>query len=215
MQEIIILGAGGTGREVMEICEDIFGENPNYRIKGFLSDVLDVLENFDVPYPMLGTIKDYKVQPEDKFILAIGDVAGRRKVAESILERGGKFLTLIHPSAQVYRSAKIGEGVLIMPHAFVGANADVGNFCFINCHAGCGHDVKLGKFSEMAPYSAVAGGSKVGEECFFALHAVVAPKTVLGNRVVVSQGSTIQKNQPDDKLIIGVPGKSFRKIGNF
>ena len=90
-----------------------------------------------------------------------------------------------------------------------------GNFCFINLHAACGHDVKLGNFSELAPYSAVGGGCIVGEECLFALHAAVAPKTVLGNKVVISQGSTVQKNQPDNALIVGVPGKPLRKIGEI
>lgn len=214
MKEIIILGAGGTGREVMEFCEDIFSDE-NYRIKGFLSDVLDVLDGLDVPYPLLGTIKDYKIQEDDRFILAIGDVAGRRKIAENILAQGGKFLTFIHPSAQVCRSAKIGQGVIIFPFAYVGANSNVGDFCFINLHAACGHDVKLGAFSELAPYSVVAGGCQTGEECFLALHAVVAPKVILGNRVVISQGSATQKNQPDDSLVVGVPGKRLRKIGNM
>lgn len=214
MYEVIILGAGGTGREICEMFEEVF-DTKQFRLKGFLSDVLDKLDGFDTGFPMLGTIKDYGVKENDRFILAIGDVHGRRKIAENILSRGGKFLNFIHPSAKVLKSAKIGEGVIIFPFAWVGANAELGDFCFINLHAACGHDVKLGKFSELAPYSAVAGGSQTGEECFLALHAVVAPKTVLGDRVVISQGSTVQKNQPDDKLIVGVPGKTLRKIGNY
>ena len=214
MYDLIILGAGGTGREICEMCEEVF-DIKHYRIKGFLSDVLDVLDNFDIGYPMLGTIRDYKVQENDRFIFAIGDVQGRRKIAESILERGGKFINFIHPSAKISPSAKIGQGVIIFPFAYVGANADVGDFCFINLHAACGHDVKLGAFSEQAPYSAVAGGVQTGEECFFALHAVAGPKVILGNRVVISQGSVTQKNQPDDSVIVGVPGKTLRKIGNM
>ncbi len=213
MFDLIILGAGGNGREVCEMCDEIFKDSQDYRIKGFLSDVLDILDGFDVGYPLLGTIKDYKIQPNDRFILAIGDVHGRRKIAEDILKSGGKFLTLISPDAKVYKSAKIGQGVIIFPFAHIGANAEVGDFCMLNIFSGCGHDVQLGNFSELAPYAAVAGGVICGEECFFAMHSVVAPKTVLGNRVVISQGSTVQKNQPDDALIIGVPGKKFRKIG--
>ena len=210
MKEIIILGAGGTGREVMEFCEDIFSDE-NYRIKGFLSDVLDVLDGLDVPYPLLGTIKDYKIQEDDRFILAIGDVAGRRKIAENILAQGGKFLTFIHPSAQVCRSAKIGQGVIIFPFAYVGANATVGDYCFINLWAACAHDAVLGKFSELAPYSALSGGAQTGEECFLCIHSVVAPKTKIGNRVIISQGSVTKENQADNSFVIGVPGETFKR----
>lgn len=207
MIDVIILGAGGTGREIAEMFSEVF-DTENFRLKGFLSD-------YDTGVEALGTIKDYQICENDRFILAIGDVTGRRKVAENILSRGGKFINFIHPLAKVLSSANIGDGVIIFPFAWVGANAEVGDFCFINLHAACGHDVKLGKFSELAPYSAVGGGCNVGEECLFALHAVVAPKTVLGNKTVIAQGSTIQKNQSDNALIVGVPGKRCRKIGEI
>ena len=213
MYDVIILGAGGMGREACEVFEDAYKNHPEYKIKGFLSDVLDILDGFEGYPPLLGTIKDYEVKPNDRFILAIGDVKGRRKIAESILARGGEFLTVIHPTAKIFRAAKIGYGVIIFPFAYVGADAKVGDFCFINLWAGCGHDVTLGKFSEQAPYSALCGGVQTGEECFFGVHSVVAPKTKIGNGVVISQGSVTQKNQPDNTLVLGVPGKRFRKIG--
>ncbi|MBR6013002.1 MAG: hypothetical protein IK062_04370 [Selenomonadaceae bacterium] len=214
MYEVIILGAGGTGREIAEMFEEVFDEK-NFRLKGFLSDVSGMLDNYEIDVPVLGTIKDYEIQENDRFILAIGDVQGRRKIAENILERGGKFINFIHPLAKIFRSAKIGQGVIIFPFGYAGANSDIGDFCFINSHAGSGHDVKLGAFSEQAPYSVLAGGVQTGEECFFALHAAVGPKVILGNRVVISQGSVTQKNQPDDSVIVGTPGKRLRKIGNM
>ena len=110
MFDVIILGAGGTGREVAEMFNEVF-DTENFRLKGFLSD-------YDTGVETIGTIKDYQVQENDRFILAIGDVTGRRKVAENILSRGGKFIKFIHPLAKVMNSAKIGEGVIIFPFAW-------------------------------------------------------------------------------------------------
>ena len=208
MFDIVILGAGGMGRETFEVVQDTY---PNYRVKGFLSDVPNMLDGFKNYPPLLGTIKDYEVQPNDRFILAIGDVAGRRKIAESILARGGEFINLIHPSAHIFRSAEIGRGVIIFPCAYVGADAKIGDFCLMNAHSLAGHDAILGNFSEMAPYSILGGGTKTGEECFFCMHAVTAPKTKLGNRVIISQGSTTKENQADDNFVEGVPGKTFKR----
>lgn len=211
MYDIVILGAGGMGRETFEVVEDTFGNDSNYRVKGFLSDVPNMLDDFTGYPPLIGTIKDYEIQPNDRFILAIGDVAGRRQIAESILQRGGEFITLIHPAAHIFRSAKIGRGVIIFPCAYVGADAKIGDFCLMNAHSLAGHDTILGNFSEMAPYSILGGGTVTGEECFFCMHAVTAPKTKLGNRVIISQGSTNKENPADDSFVEGVPGETFKR----
>lgn len=211
MYDIVILGAGGMGRETFEVVEDTFGNDSNYRVKGFLSDVPNMLDDFTGYPPLIGTIKDYEIQPNDRFILAIGDVAGRRQIAESILQRGGEFINLIHPAAHIFRSAKIGRGVIIFPCAYVGADAKIGDFCLMNAHSLAGHDTILGNFSEMAPYSILGGGTVTGEECFFCMHAVTAPKTKLGNRVIISQGSTNKENPADDSFVEGVPGETFKR----
>ena len=211
MFDIVILGAGGMGRETFEVVEDTFGNDSNYRVKGFLSDVPNMLDGFKGYPPLLGTIKDYQVQPNDRFILAIGDVAGRRKIAESILARGGEFINLIHPTAKVFRTAEIGRGVIIFPFCHIGANSKIGDFCLINSQVFVGHDVILGNFSELAPQATLGGGVRTGEECFVCLNATVAPKTKLGNRVIISQGSTTKENQADDNFVEGVPGEIFKR----
>ena len=211
MYNVVILGAGGLGREVYEVFEDTYQNHPDYKFKGFLSDVLNIFDDFEGYPPLLGTIKDYEVQPNDRFLLAIGDVKGRRKVAESILERGGEFMSLIHPKAKIFRTAKIGKGVIIFPFAYVGADAHVGDYCFINLWAACAHDAVLGQFSELAPYSALSGGASAGEECFLCIHSIVAPKTHIGSRVIISQGSATSQTQADDSFVIGVPGETFKR----
>jgi UDP-3-O-[3-hydroxymyristoyl] glucosamine N-acyltransferase len=81
----------------------------------------------------------------------------------------------------------------------------------MNAHSLAGHDTVLGNFSEMAPYSILGGGTQTGEECFFCMHAVTAPKTKLGNRVIISQGSANKENPADDSFIEGVPGKVSKR----
>lgn len=211
MYDIVILGAGGMGRETFDVVNDTFGGDSNYRVKGFLSDVLGVLDGFKGYPPLLGTIKDYKVQPNDRFILAIGDVAGRRRIAESILERGGEFVNLIHPTAKVNPTAEIGRGVIIFPFSHIGADSKIGDFCLLNSYSFTAHDVILGKFSEQAPHTSLGGGTITGEECFICLNAAVAPKSKLGDRVIVSQGSTVNGEIPSDSFVTGVPGEIFRR----
>lgn len=211
MYDVIILGAGGMGRETYEVFQDAYPNSSEYKVKGFLSDVLDVLDGFTGYPPLLGTIKDYEVQPNDRFILAIGDVAGRRKIAESILERGGEFMTLISPLAKVDRSAKLGRGVIVFPFSHIGANATIGDFCLMNLHAIVGHDSILGNFSEVCSFCVLGGATVTGEECFFAMQTATGPKVKLGNRVIISLGSVTTENVADNSFVIGVPGKIYKR----
>ena len=211
MFDIVILGAGGMGRETYEVIQDTFKDNSEYRVKGFLSDVLDILDGFEGYPPLLGTIKDYEVQPNDRFILAIGDVAGRRRIAENILERGGEFMTLISNLAKVDRTAQIGRGVIVFPFSHIGANTKIGDFCLMNLHAIVGHDSILGNFTEVCSFSVLGGATQTGEECFFAMQTATAPKVKIGNRVIFSLGSVITEDVEDNSFIIGVPGKILKR----
>ena len=211
MFDIVILGAGGMGRETYEVIQDTFKDNSEYRIKGFLSDVLDILDDFEGYPPLLGTIKDYEVQPNDRFILAIGDVAGRRRIAESILERGGEFMTLISNLAKVDCTAQIGRGVIVFPFSHIGANTKIGDFCLMNLHAIVGHDSILGNFTEVCSFSVLGGATQTGEECFFAMQTATGPKVKLGNRVILSLGSVITEDVEDNSFVVGVPGRTYKR----
>ncbi len=211
MYDIVILGAGGMGRETYEVVQDTYKNNSEYRVKGFLSDILDILDGFEGYPPLLGTIKDYEVQPNDRFILAIGDVAGRRRIAESILARGGEFLTLISNLAKVDRTAQIGRGVIVFPFSHIGANAKIGDFCLMNLHAIVGHDSILGNFSEVCSFCVLGGATQTGEECYFAMQTATGPKVKLGNRVILSLGSVTTEDVEDNSFVQGVPGKISKR----
>lgn len=211
MYDIVIAGAGGCGREVFEMAQEVFPAD-QYRIKGFLSDVGDELDDFPElkeRFPVIGKIIDYEVQPQDRFLLAIGSPEGRKLVAERLLARGAEFLTLVHPTACVFPSASLGSGVIVYPFATVSAYVQVQDFCLLNAYAACGHDAVIGKFSVLCPQSLVLGNAVLGEECFIATHATVAPKKQMGNRVVVSANSSALRDAEDDAFILGVPGKEM------
>lgn len=208
MLDIIIVGAGGFGREVYEMAKEIFVE-PEYKIRGFLSDDLEVLDGFNLDIPILGTIKDYKVCPNDRFLVAIGSVDGKKKIVEFLKAQEARFLSLVHPEAKIFSSAVIGEGSIIYPYAFVSSNVKIGDFCLLNAFAGCGHDAVVGDYSVLCPYSVLLGWASIEEESFIATHATVGPKVKLGKRAKVSANSAALRSAADDAFICGVPGKVF------
>ncbi len=213
MFDVVIVGAGGCGREVYEMALETYSPE-EYRIKGFLSDIptdLDAYPEIRRDADIVGTIRDYDVQENDRFLLAIGDVDGRKKVAEILKRRKAKFISLIHPQAVCFRSAVWGEGLILYRFAGLSANAKVGDFCLINAMATIGHDAEIRDYTVICPFAAIGGYAKIGEECFISTHATIAPRLLVGNKSCVSANSFVARNVLENSFVTGVPAKSYQK----
>lgn len=211
MLDIVIVGAGGCGREVYEMALETFSPE-QYRIKGFLSDIptdLDKYPETKAEVRIIDTIIDYKVQDDDRFLLAIGDVEGRNKVLESLLDRGAKFLSLIHPKAMVFRNAVLGKGVILYPFVGVSDYAKIGDFCLVNAYTSVGHDAVLEEKSVVCPFVAIGGGARLGASCFVGPHVTVSPKVSVGANSRISANSFVARNAPGESFIIGAPAKNM------
>lgn len=211
MLDIIIAGAGGCGREVYEMALDTYSSE-EYRIRGFLSDEPDALKDFpDVreQADIIGTIVDYEPQENERFIVAIGDVQGRKHVIRVLQSKGAKFINLIHPKTIVSPFAKFGQGVILYRGAGVSAHAVIEDFCLINSMASVGHDAVVGEYSVLCPFSAIGGYAKIGKECFVGTHTTVSPRISIGKESTVSSNTFVARNVRENSFVIGVPGKEY------
>jgi sugar O-acyltransferase (sialic acid O-acetyltransferase NeuD family) len=204
-RRVVIVGAGGFGREVLEWARAAWGDAAG-RIAGFLSADADRLHGHDAP-PLLGDPAAFAPQPGDGFLLAIGVPLVRRRVAEALLARGAVFLSLVHPTAIVAATATIGVGSILCPYAIVSDSCRLGRFALLNYHASLGHDASAGDFAVFSPYASLAGGARVDDDVFLGMHATVGPGRRLGERTKVSANSCALVDVPADSLVHGVPGR--------
>lgn len=208
MDNIIIIGAGGFGREVYSWLKDTF-DNKQFKIKGFLTNIPDHLNDFDdINVPILGDENTYKIDSEDKFIFAIGDIDAKKRIVTNLKNKGAKFLNLIHPTAVVAKSAKIGEGVVICPFALVSSHVQLDDFVTMNFYSSCGHDAKVGKYCILSPYATVNGFSILEDEVFLGSHATVTARRKVGYRAKVSANSAVMNDAPPYTFVYGVPGRN-------
>ena len=208
---ILIVGAGGFGREVLQWARDAWPDSRE-RISGFLSDDPRRLDGFATGYEILGTARDYEPLADDYFLLGIGVAYARRTVAQSLRSRGAKFVTLIHPRALLAESARIGEGSIVCPGAIVSDSATLGRCVLVNYHASLGHDAAAGDYAVLSPYATLGGGATVGDDAFLGLHASVGPGKTVGARSKVSANSCVLSDTPADSIIYGVPGRIVPRI---
>ena len=206
MYDIVIVGAGGFGREVYLWAKDSFSKD-QYRIKGFLDDNPRILNNYNIDIGIIGDLDGYEIKEQDRFVFAIGDIDVKKYLVTKLKEKGAKFLTLIHPTAIVANTAKIGQGVIICPFVTVSDHAQLGDFVMMNIYSSCGHDVKVGDYCILSPYATLNGFVILEDEVFLGTHATVILYKKVGYKSKISANSVVMRDVPPNKIVFGVPGK--------
>ena len=209
MKKIVIVGAGGLGREVLAWLLDLVGPDSGHKIAGFLDANPSVLDKFDCPYPILGDPGDYIPEADELFICALGNPKTKKNVCSKLRDRGALFFTLIHPSAVVGPRCVLGEGVVICPGAILTTDITVGEFAMINAQATIGHDAIIGAWSTISGHADVTGFAKLGEGVFLGSHASVLPSAQVGDYAIVGAGSVVVRRVKPNVTVFGVPAKQI------
>jgi len=202
MTELIIVGAGGFGRQVLSYAHEL-----GLDVAGFLDDDLQALDGTETETPILGTTETMASRSDHQFVVAVGDPAIRRRLAHAVTEVGGQLRTLVHPSAVVDRTATIETGSIICPFAMVGTGARVGQNVLVNAHATAAHDTIVGADCVLAPYAALNGHVSLGEGVFVGTHATLLPGVRVGAFAKVSAGSVVHADVESGSLVAGNPAE--------
>lgn len=210
MKHLIIIGASGFSRDMYYVAKNSIGYMRDYDIKGFIvhkEEYINSLERYNDYPPMLGTIFDYKIQNDDVFICALGDVKTKREVCEFIKKRGGIFQTIIHKDAQLRNNVTIGAGCIIESHAHIGSDVKIGENSIIQAFACVAHDCEVGKYSRIDVRVLLTGRSKVGDNVTIHSNAVINQKIVVEDESTVAALSFVIRNVKAGTTVMGNPAK--------
>lgn len=207
-KQLIVVGAGGLGREVFQYAQDVFGKDAETELLGFLDDNPAALAGKPLEGKILGNTAEFRVEPQHRFVIGVGDPALRQAFAQQLAARGASFARLIHPLAYVASSARIGEGCVLGPYAFVGAGAQVGPHVVLNVRATVGHDAVLAEHCVLSPHCVVGGGAQLGKSVFMGSSATIVPQRSVGAASKIAAGAVVLHDVPAGALAVGNPAKS-------
>jgi sugar O-acyltransferase (sialic acid O-acetyltransferase NeuD family) len=207
MKQLIIIGAGGFGREVLAWARQSSGFGEAWGVKGFIDDNPDALNGLNVPAPWLGRIEDHQPAADEVFVCAMGIPVMKRRCYERIEARGGQFITLIHRTAVLGDEVKLGAGVILCPYAVVSGYNDLGKSVVVNMHATVDHDANVGDWTQINCHCDLTAGVQVGSEVWFSSHVAVAPRLRIGDRAYLGIGSAVLRDVEADSKVFGVPAR--------
>lgn len=209
MKRLIIVGAGGFGREVFAWAMDHPDCGEVWEMHGFLDDNLAALEGFEYPVGVLGTVDEYKPQADDLFLCAIGSPQIRFEVCEKLLDRDAEFYTLVHPSVVLGGNVTLGAGSIICPQAVLTVDISVGEFVIVNCMSTIGHDVVIGDYVTLSGHCDVTGNVEIGEGTLLGSGARILPSKTVGADALVGAGAVVIRSVGDGQKVFGNPAVRF------
>lgn len=93
-------------------------------------------------------------------IPAVGNNLVRQQWHQLIQDIGIPVANVIHPSAIISPSAKIGRGVTIMAGCIIGVETYIDDGVIVNMGTAIDHDVKIGQFAHLSVGVKVGGEKK-------------------------------------------------------
>jgi sugar O-acyltransferase (sialic acid O-acetyltransferase NeuD family) len=204
-ERIVIIGAGGHAKVVLDAIQQINRKEQLFTIAGLVDDVTGKTE-----------LCGYRVEPEagrfsaDCFVVAIGDNQARRDKFNQLLSLNYRPVTIIHPAAVLSPQVKIGLGSVVMAGVVINIDTTIGANCIVNTSASIDHDCTIGDHVHIAPGSVLAGNVSVGEGAFLGAGTKVIPRIALGAWTIAGAGAVVIKDVPADVKVVGVPAKPIQ-----
>jgi len=210
-KSVIIVGAGGMAREVLDIYIDLERETD---VIGFVEERCTRSgESINgKPIRDINFLDLASKQERPLVILGIGSTK-RKRLAEKLRKNGYLFDTVIHPSVIHSRWVHILEGTIIAPGVILTCQIEIGRHVIINFGALIGHDVKLGDYTTLSPGAKIMGRTTVGREVFVGTNATILENIEIGAGAIVAAGAVVTKDVPEMALVSGIPAavkKTYR-----
>jgi len=214
MQSIVILGAGGFGREVLDILLAQNKISKKWRILGFVDENTELEGKVLNGYPVLGSFEWFsKVNTEKvKVVCAIGNNISKKKVVEKAKRLGLKFANVVHPTVVITDYVTLGEGVIICAGCIFTNQITIDNHVIINLGVTIGHDTVIEEFCTLAPGVHISGKNKIGAGANIGTGAVTIQGITIGRWSVIGAGAVVTRDIPNKVVAVGVPAKPIKDI---
>jgi UDP-perosamine 4-acetyltransferase len=206
-RQVIIIGAGGHGKVVLDIlrtageCEPIGFIDADTQLAGSKVGGLRVLGPTNV-LPKLRQQRNVS-----HAIVAIGDNRTRLRYLGALEQEGFEPVSAIHPAAFVSPTAKLGRNIVVGPNASIVTEARIGDGCIVNTGAIVEHECELAEAVHLAPGACLAGRVRVGACAFIGIGAQVIQCLAVGEGATVGAGAVVIADVPDGATAVGVPAK--------
>ena len=202
--EVVIVGAGGHGRELFDAARH------TVRIKGFVDDSFGAPSDLNserigrLGASPLGPLSWLEENP-CPYLLGIGTSATRRSLVERLAAAGCEPVGVLHPGATLGADVRLGTGVVVYDRTTVTTNVDIGDHTHLNVGCAVQHDTRVGSFVQISPGVFVNGDCRIGDDVFLGTGAIVTRGCTIGDGAIIGAGAVVLGDVDPGETVVGVP----------
>lgn len=201
---LVIIGAGGFGREVLDLVRDVNRTAPTFDFLGFLDDGevnSNLLERLGAP--LLGPTSQL-ANLAAAYVIGIGTGEPRRRIDSLAQSWGRTAATLTHPSATVGSDVEIGDGAVVATGVRLATHTVLGRHANVNMNSTIGHDSVVEAFATLYAGVHLGGGCIIEEGATLGTGCIILPNVRVGRGAVVGAGAVVVRDVAPDTTVVGV-----------
>lgn len=212
MRDLVVIGAGGFGRETVDVVRAINDVRPTWNLLGVADDSpspanLDRLAALGLHH--LGGLTAIPTGVD--IAVAVGRPAARAQIVATLADRDHSYPSLIHPTAVTGSEFRHGEGLIVLGGVSIGTNVTLRDHVHLNGHAVIGHDVLCHDFVSINPSATVSGECTVGARTLLGAASTVLQQLTVGSDVTVGAAACVTRSLPEGCTVVGVPAHLLEK----
>lgn len=207
MKKVIIIGAGGVGRETAMLIEQINQVKPTWNILGFLDDNTEIHGLSINGYKILGDIDVINNFPDTYAICAIASPKIKRSIIKRLIASNVNLASIIHPTITIPKTSTIGQGVIIYSGVTISTNVKIGSYVILSPGCGIGHEAVIEDYNSLLWNVNIGGNVRVNEGCLLGTGSIVVQNINIGKEVTIGAGAVVIKDIPSGCTVVGVPAR--------
>jgi sugar O-acyltransferase (sialic acid O-acetyltransferase NeuD family) len=208
--DLLLIGSGGFARETAEAVAAVNRVTPTWNLLGFLDDDPARQGTLVDGLAVLGPTTAVHDHPEAHVLVCTGrptNYVSRRRIVERLALDEDRHPTVIHPTASVGASCRVGAGSVLLAHAVMTADAVVGRHVVVMPHVVLTHDTRVGDWATLGAGVRVGGGARVGDNAYIGAAVALKEGITIGELAMVGMAAVVTGDVPPGRLYYGVPAR--------
>ena len=208
---LVIIGAGGHGRETLDIVEAINHKQEKWKFLGFLADG-EMRPDLSLKRgaAIVGGVSDLE-KMDTEFVIGIGLSPARKQIDEWGSSFNKRSALLVHPSVVLGSQISMDPGCIVAAGAILSTNIQMGRHVHIDIGVTVSHDVNIGPYCTICPGVRVAGWVEIDEGVTIGIGAVLRDRIKIGKDAIIGAGSVVIDDVPAGVTVAGVPARILHR----
>lgn len=204
---VVIVGAGGLGRELLSFINHSGKITDVPKIAGFVDDDKKALDKFNIDLKIIDSLSENELHRYEKIMLAINNSEIKRDIFNNT--DSSKIIGFIHHSCIIGDRARIHQSTILFPNVLVSCDSEISKGVFINCGSQIGHDVFVDEFVNIMANVDVGGNCKIGKNVLIGTGSTIYPGVKIADNTIIGAGSVVFRNIKETGTYVGNPAKKI------